>query len=46
MKQSTLITKIVMFILLAAVVFYLIISAVQSFIDPFSTTVAQQRKTE
>lgn len=40
MKQSTLITKIVMFILLAAVVFYLIISAVQSFIDPFSTTVA------
>lgn len=40
MKQSTLITKIVMFILLAAVVFYLAISAVQSFIDPFSTTVA------
>lgn len=40
MKQSTLITKIVMFFLLAAVVFYLVISAVQSFIDPFSTTVA------
>lgn len=42
MKQSTLITKIVMFILLAAVVLYLAISAVQSFIDPFSTTVAYQ----
>ena len=42
MKQSTLITKIVMFLLLAAVVFYLAISAVQSFIDPFSTTVAHQ----
>ncbi len=40
MKQSTLITKIVMFLLLAAVVFYLAISAVQSFVDPFSTTVA------
>lgn len=40
MKQSTLITKIVMFLLLAAVVFYLAISAVQSFIDPFSTTIA------
>ena len=42
MKQSTLITKIVMFILLAAVVMYLAISAVQSFVDPFSTTVAYQ----
>lgn len=42
MKQSTLITKIVMFILLAAVVLYLAISAVQSFVDPFSTTVAYQ----
>ena len=42
MKQSTLITKIVMFFLLAAVVLYLAISAVQSFIDPFSTTVAYQ----
>lgn len=42
MKQSTLITKIVMFVLLAAVVLYLAISAVQSFIDPFSTTVAYQ----
>ena len=40
MKQSTLITKIVMFLLLAAVVLYLAVSAVQSFIDPFSTTVA------
>ena len=40
MKQSTIITKIVMFLLLAAVVFYLAISAVQSFLDPFSTTVA------
>ena len=42
MKQSTLITKIVMFLLLAAVVSYLAISAVQSFVDPFSTTVAYQ----
>lgn len=40
MKQSTLITKIVMFLLLAAVVLYLAVSAVQSFLDPFSTTVA------
>ena len=42
MKQGTLITKIVMFILLAAMVFYLTISAVQSFLDPFSTTLAYQ----
>ena len=42
MKQGTLITKIVMFILLAAMVFYLAISAVQSFLDPFSTTLAYQ----
>ena len=42
MKQGTLITKIVMFILLVAMVFYLAISAVQSFLDPFSTTLAYQ----
>ena len=40
MKQSTLITKIVMFLLLAAVMLYLAVSAVQSFMNPFSTTVA------
>ena len=42
MKQGTLITKIVMFILLGAVVLYLAISAVQSLTDPFSTTLAYQ----
>ena len=42
MKQGTLITKIVMFILLVAVVFYLAISAVQNFLDPFSTALAYQ----
>lgn len=42
MKQGTLITKIVMFFLLAAMVFYLAISAVQSFLDPFSSTLAYQ----
>ena len=42
MKQGTLITKIIMFILLAAVVFYLAISAVQSFTDPFSAALTYQ----
>lgn len=42
MKQGTLITKIVMFFLLAAVVFYLAIYAVQSLTDPFSTALAYQ----
>lgn len=40
MKQGTLITKIIMFILLAAVVFYLAIYAVQSLTNPFSTALA------
>lgn len=42
MKQSTLITKIVMFFLLAAVVCYMAIYAVQSFTNPFSTALAYQ----
>ncbi len=42
MKQGTLITKIVMLILLVAMVLYFAISAVQSFLDPFSTTLAYQ----
>lgn len=42
MKQGTLITKIVMFILFAAVVIYLAIYAVQSLSDPFTTTMAYQ----
>lgn len=42
MKQGTLITKIIMFILLAAVVFYLAIYAVQSLTNPFSTALAYQ----
>lgn len=42
MKQSTLITKIVMFFLLVAVILYLVIAAVQSFVDPFSTALAYQ----
>lgn len=42
MKQGTLITKIVMFTLLIAVVLYLAIYAVQSLTDPFSTSLAYQ----
>lgn len=42
MKQGTLITKIIMFILFAAVVVYLAIYAVQGFSDPFSTAIAYQ----
>lgn len=40
MKQGSLITKIIMFILFAGVVIYLAIYAVQSFVDPFSTAMA------
>lgn len=40
MKQGTLITKIIMLILFAAVVIYLAIYAVQSLTDPFSTAMA------
>ncbi len=42
MKQGTLITKIIMFILLAGVVIYLAIYAVQSLADPFTTAMAYQ----
>lgn len=42
MKQGTLITKIVMFILFAAVVIYLAIYAVRSLSEPFTTTMAYQ----
>lgn len=42
MKQSTLITKIVMFVLLAAVVLYLAVAAVQSIANPFSTALTYQ----
>lgn len=42
MKQGTLITKIVMFTLLTAVVLYLAIYAVQSLTDPFSSSLAYQ----
>lgn len=42
MKQGTLITKIIMFILLAGVVLYLGIYAVRSLSDPFTTAMAYQ----
>lgn len=42
MKQGSLITKIIMFILFAGVVIYLAIYAVQGFADPFSTAIAYQ----
>lgn len=42
MKQGTLITKIIMFILFAAVVTYLAIYTVQGLSDPFSTAIAYQ----
>ena len=42
MKQGTLITKIIMFILFAAVAIYIIIYAAQSLIDPFTTAMAYQ----
>jgi len=42
MKQGTLITKIIMFILFAGVVIYLAIYATQSLVDPFSTSMAYQ----
>lgn len=42
MKQGTLITKIIMFILFAGVVIYLAIYAVQGFSSPFSTAMAYQ----
>lgn len=42
MKQGTLITKIIMFILFAAVAIYLAVYAVQAFADPFSTVMAYQ----
>lgn len=42
MKQGTLITKIIMFIIFAGVVLYLAIYAVRSFSDPFSSVMAYQ----
>lgn len=42
MKQGTLITKIIMFILFAGVFIYLAIYAAQSFVDPFTTAMAYQ----
>lgn len=42
MKQGTLITKIVMIILFAAVAVYLAVYAVKSLNDPFTTTMAYQ----
>lgn len=42
MKQGTLITKIIMFILFAGVVVYMAVYAVQSLADPFSTAMAYQ----
>lgn len=42
MKQGTLITKIVMFILFAGVALYLAIYAVRSLTDPFTTAMAYQ----
>lgn len=42
MKQGTLITKIIMFILFIGVVIYMAIYAVQSLADPFTTAIAYQ----
>lgn len=42
MKQGTLITKIIMFILFAAVAIYIVVYAAQSLIDPFTTAMAYQ----